>query len=65
MEKIGDQPVWKITSADVLNYTTYLRTEYVPYTFAKPNPAHEVPTCKLSPKALRNLMRTHEDYFRQ
>ena len=30
MEKIGDQPVGKITSADVLDYMTYLRTEYVP-----------------------------------
>ncbi|MCC6147569.1 MAG: phage integrase N-terminal SAM-like domain-containing protein [Anaerolineaceae bacterium] len=37
MEKIGDQPVGKITSADVLDYMTYLRTEYVPRTFVKLN----------------------------
>jgi len=37
MEKMGDKPVGKITSADVLDYMTYLRTEYVPHTFAKPN----------------------------
>ncbi len=54
MEKIGDQSVGKITSADVLDYMTYLRTEYVPHTFAKPNPAHDAPTRKLSPKTLRN-----------
>lgn len=41
MEKIGDQPVGKITSASVLEYMTYLRTEYVPHTFAKPIPAQK------------------------
>jgi integrase/recombinase XerD len=50
MDKIGDQPIGKITSADVLDYMTYLRTEYVPHTFAKPNPAHDAPTRKLSPR---------------
>ena len=63
MEKIGDQPVGKITSADVLDYMTYLRTEYVPHTFAKPNPAHEVPTRKLSPKTLRNHWITFKAFF--
>jgi len=37
MEKIGDQPVGKITSADVLDYMTDQRAEYVSHTFAKPN----------------------------
>jgi hypothetical protein len=55
MEKIGDQPVGKITSADVLDYMTYLRTEYVPHTFAKPNPAHDAPTRKLSPKTRETI----------
>jgi len=63
MEKIGDQPVGKITSADVLDYMTYLRTEYVPHTFAKPNPAHEAPTRKLSPKTLRNHWITFKAFF--
>lgn len=63
MEKIGDQPVSKITSADVLDYMTYLRTEYVPHTFAKPNPAHEAPTRKLSPKTLRNHWITFKAFF--
>jgi integrase/recombinase XerD len=63
MEKIGDQPVGKITSADVLDYMTYLRTEYVPHTFAKPNPAHDAPTRKLSPKTLRNHWITFKAFF--
>jgi len=46
VEKMGDRPVGKITSADVLDFMTYLRTEYVPHTFAKPNPAH---FCFLTP----------------
>jgi len=50
MEKIDDQPIVKITSADVLNYMTYLRTEYIPHTSAKPNPSHDIPTRKLSQK---------------
>ncbi|MFZ3070664.1 MAG: hypothetical protein WA110_06045 [Anaerolineaceae bacterium] len=63
MEKLGDKPVGKISSADVLDYMTYLRTEYVPHTFAKPNPAHDAPTRKLFPKTLRNHWVTFKAFF--
>jgi len=44
-------------------YMTYLCTEHVPHTFAKPNPAHDSPTRKLSPKTLRNNWITFKAFF--
>jgi integrase/recombinase XerD len=64
MEKMGDKPVGKITSSDVLDHLNYLRTEYIPHTFAKPNPAHDAPTRRLSPKTLRNHWITFKAFFR-
>jgi len=63
MEKIGDQPVGKITFADVVDYMTYLRTEYVLLIFANPNPGHDVPTRKPSPKTMRNYWITFKACF--
>ena len=64
MEKMGDKPIGKVTPIDVRDYLAYLRTDYVPHTFAKPNASNETTTPRLSPKTLRNHWITFKAFFR-
>ncbi len=63
LERMGDKPINKVVPADIRDYLAYLRTEYVPHTFAKVNTAGEASTHRLSPKTLRNHWITFKAFF--
>lgn len=63
MEKMGDKPINKVTPADIRDYLAYLRTDYVPHTFAKHKSNGEPASSKLSPKTLRNHWVTFKAFF--
>jgi len=63
VEKMGDRPINKVMPNDVRDHMAYLRTDYVPHTFAKANPSGEPSTPKLSPKTLRNHWITFKAFF--
>jgi integrase/recombinase XerD len=63
IEKMGDKPINKVTSTNIRDYLAYLRTDYVPHTFAKNNSSGEPSTHKLSPKTLRNHWITFKAFF--
>jgi integrase/recombinase XerD len=64
MEKIGYKPIGKVTQINVRDYLAYLRTDYEPHTFAKPNASEDKSTPRLSPKTLRNHWITVTAFFR-
>ena len=63
LDRMGDKPVGTITSADVLDYMAFLRSDYIPHTFAKPKSPDEPFTHRLSPKTLRNHWVTFKSFF--
>jgi integrase/recombinase XerD len=64
LDRMGDKPVGTISSADVLDYMAFLRTDYIPHTFAKPKFQDEPTTHnRLSPKTLRNHWVTFKSFF--
>jgi len=56
LEHIGDQPIGRITSNDVVRYINWLRTEYVPRRYSGS-------THPLSPKTLRNVWVALSSFF--
>ncbi len=60
---MGDKPINKVAPADIRDYLAYLRTDYVPHTFAKVNASGEASTHRLSPKTLRNHWVTFKAFF--
>ena len=63
LEKMGDKPINKVVPTDIRDYLAYLRTDYVPHTFGKPQSSGEPSTSKLSPKTLRNHWITFKSFF--
>jgi integrase/recombinase XerD len=63
LEKMGDKPINKVTPADVRDYLAYLRTEYVPHTFAKQKSNGEPASSKLSQKNIAKPLGNLQSIF--